>query len=88
MVDEATTVFAGYNTNNYGKFTRNELTGRCGPRSAMARFLKAHSKEIRRDRDGILTRPKAIGNAERMFDKTDHNEDGTITVYEMETSRR
>jgi Ca2+-binding EF-hand superfamily protein len=88
IVGEATKAFAGYDTNNDGKLSQSELSGRGGSRSAMGGFLKGHSKEIDRDGDGILTRTEAVGNAERMFAKMDRNEDGKITAEEMEASRR
>ena len=88
IVSEATKAFAGYDTNNDGKLSQSELSGRGGSRSAMGGFLKGHSKEIDRDGDGILTRTEAIGNAERMFAKMDTNGDGKITQEEMESSRR
>ena len=85
---EATKAFAGYDTNNDDKLSATELSGRGGSRSAMGGFLKGHSKEIDRDRDGIVTRSEAVGNAERMFAKMDKNGDGKITQEEMEASRR
>jgi Ca2+-binding EF-hand superfamily protein len=88
IVGEATKAFAGYDTNNDGKLSQSELSGRGGSRSAMGGFLKGHSKEIDRDGDGILTRTEAVGNAERMFAKMDRNEDGKITADEMSAARR
>jgi hypothetical protein len=88
IVGEATKAFAGYDTNNDGKLSQSELSGRGGSRSAMGGFLKGHAKEIDRDGDGILTRTEAVGNAERMFAKVDRNNDGKITLEEMEASRR
>ncbi|MCP4788040.1 MAG: YHYH protein [Fuerstiella sp.] len=88
IVGEATKAFAGYDANNDGKLSQSELSGRSGSRSAMGGFLKGHSKEIDRDGDGILTRAKAIGNAERMFARLDNNDDGKISSDEMEASRR
>ena len=74
--------------NNDDNLSAAELSGRGGSRSAMGGFLKGHSKEIDRDRDGILTRSEAVGNAERMFAKMDLKGDGRITPDEMEKSRR
>jgi Ca2+-binding EF-hand superfamily protein len=88
IVGEATMAFAGYDSNNDGKLSQSELSGRGGSRSAMGGFLRGHSKEIDRDGDGVLTRTEAIGNAERMFAKMDSNDDGKITSVEMEASRR
>ncbi|MCP4194707.1 MAG: YHYH protein, partial [Planctomycetaceae bacterium] len=88
IVGEATKAFAGYDTNNDGKLSQSELSGRGGSRSAMGGFLKGHAKEIDRDGDGILTRTEAVGNAERMFAKMDRNEDGKITADEMSAARR
>ena len=88
IVGEATKAFAGYDTNNDGKLSQGELSGRSGSRSAMGGFLKGHAKEIDRDGDGILTRSEAVGNAERMFAKMDRNDDGKITADEMSGARR
>ena len=88
IVGEATKAFAGYDANNDGQLTASELSGRGGVRSAMAGFLKGHSKEIDRDGDGILTRAEAIANAERMFSKMDRDRDGQISPGELEASRR
>lgn len=88
IVGEATKAFAGYDTNNDGKLSPGELSGRGGSLSAMGGFLKGHSKEIDRDGNGIRTQAEAVGNAERMFVKMDHNNDGKITPEEIEDSRR
>ncbi|MGB0761909.1 MAG: phospholipid-binding protein, partial [Rubripirellula sp.] len=88
IVGEATKAFAGYDTNNDEKLSPGELSGRGGSRSAMGGFLKGHSKEIDRDGNGILTQAEAVGNAERMFVKMDHNNDGKITPEEMDDARR
>ncbi|MCA9138074.1 MAG: YHYH protein [Planctomycetales bacterium] len=88
IVGEATKAFSGYDLNNDGKLTASELSGRGGSRSAMAGFLKGHSKEIDRNGDGTLTQAEAVGNAERMFDKMDRDGDGEISQDEMDASRR
>lgn len=88
IVSEATKAFAGYDSNNDGKLSQSELSGRGGSRSAMGGFLKGHSNEIDRNGDGVLTREEAIGNLERMFAKMDSNDDGKISSDEMEASRR
>ena len=54
----------------------------------MAGFLKGHSNEIDRDGDGILTQAEAVGNAERMFNKMDRDNNGEISLQEMNASRR
>ena len=88
IVGEATRAFAACDSNNDGKLSQRELSGRGGSRSAMGGFLKGHSKEIDRDGDGVLTREEAVGNAERMFARMDSNRDGKISSDEMDTSRR
>ena len=88
IVGEAIKAFSGYDSNNDGKLTASELSGHGGSRSAMAGFLKGHSKEIDRDGNGTLTQAEAVGNAERMFNKMDRNSDGEISQEEMEASRR
>ncbi len=88
IVGEANKAFAGYDSNKDGRLTASELSARGGSRSAMAGFLKGHSKEIDRDDDGNLTQAEAVGNAERMFNKMDRNSDGEISSYELEASRR
>lgn len=88
IVGEATKAFSGFDANNDGKLTASELSGRGGSRSAMAGFLKGHSREIDRDDDGTLTRAEAVGNAERMFNKMDRDGDGEISTEELEASRR
>tara|TARA_R110002049_G_scaffold4601_5_gene32632 strand:+ start:882336 stop:883958 length:1623 start_codon:yes stop_codon:yes gene_type:complete len=88
IVGEATTAFAGYDANDDGRLSQNELDRHGGSRSAMAGFLKGHSQEIDRNNDGIVSRAEAVGNAERMFAKIDTNGDGNITQDEMEAGRR
>lgn len=88
IVGEAGKAFAGYDTNNDGKLSQNELQERGGSRSAMGGFLKGHAQEIDRDDDGVLSRAEVIGNAERMFAKMDRNRDDTISSEELEEARR
>jgi hypothetical protein len=68
--------------------TASELSERGGSRSAMAGFLKGHTKEIDRDGDGTLTQAEAVGNAERMFNKMDRDRDGEISPAELNEARR
>ena len=88
IVGEANKAFAGYDSNKDGKLTASELSKRSGSRSATAGFLKGHSNEIDRDGDGILTQAEAVGNAERMFNKMDRDNNGEISLEEMNASRR
>ncbi len=88
IVGEATKAFSGFDANSDGKLTASELSARGGSRSAMAGFLKGHSKEIDRDGDGTLTQAEVVGNAERMFNKMDRDNNGEISPEELETSRR
>ena len=88
IVGEANKAFAGYDSNKDGKLTASELSARGGSRSAMAGFLKGHSKEIDRDGDGTLSQAEVVGNAERMFNKMNRDGDGEISPEELEASRR
>ena len=88
IVGEATKAFFGFDANSDGKLTASELSARGGSRSAMAGFLKGHSREIDRDDDGTLTQAEVVGNAERMFNKMDRDNNGEISPEELETSRR
>lgn len=88
IVGEATKAFSGFDANSDGKLTASELSARGGSRSAMAGFLKGHSREIDRDDDGTLTQAEVVGNAERMFNKMDRDNNGEISPEELETSRR
>ena len=88
IVGEATKAFSGFDANSDGKLTASELSARVGSRSAMAGFLKGHSREIDRNGDGTLTQAEVVGNAERMFNKMDRDNNGEISPRELETSRR
>ena len=88
IVGEAGKAFAGYDTNNDGKLSQNELQGRGGSRSAMGGFIKGHAKEIDRDGDGVVSRDEVVNNAQRMFRKIDDNSDDVISPEELEASRR
>jgi len=88
MIGESEKAFDGYDRNSDKKLAADELKGRGGSRSAMAGFLRGHSKEIDRDGDGVLTREEAVGNAQRMFDKMDRDRDGKIDLKELNTAKR
>ncbi|MGB2499924.1 MAG: YHYH protein [Mariniblastus sp.] len=88
MVAESEKAFVGYDKNSDGKLTEAELSGRGGSKSAMGGFLRGHSQEIDRDGDGVLTREEAVGNARRMFEKMDGNQDGMINATELAAAKR
>ncbi|QEG25024.1 EF hand [Mariniblastus fucicola] len=88
IVGEATKAFASFDVNNDGQLNTEELGIRGGSKSAMAGFLKGHSKEIDRDGNGVLSKAEVINNAERMFNKMDRDSDDQISASEMEAAKR
>ncbi len=88
MIGESEKAFNGYDKDSDGRVTAAELSGRGNSRSAMGGFLRGHFKEIDRDSDGVLTREEAVGNARRMFEKMDGNQDGKIDAKELNSAKR
>jgi Ca2+-binding EF-hand superfamily protein len=85
MLAEAARTFAGYDRNGDGRLTSDEYSGRASVRSAMGGFVKEHSSEFDRDRDGIITRDEVNAFALRMFTKADQDANGTVTTEEANT---
>ena len=88
MLDEANKAFAVFDQNKDGKLSEEELAGKKrGQRSAMAGFIRQHSRELDRDNDGIITKADVTNNAERMFTRFDQNRDDRITEKEIDQRR-
>jgi len=78
MLAEANRAFAGYDANEDGKISREEL--KQSVRSAMGGFIREHADELDKDHDDSLSREEVVDNARHMFDKADPDGDGRISI--------
>jgi len=80
VLAEAARAFAGYDPDETGKVSLELLRSSRPVRSAMGGFIREHSEELDRNRDGVVTGDEVSANAARMFDKADTDRDGLVSI--------